>query len=742
MANDYISKVGLNITDWKTGISEIKRDNRVIESGFRSVSAGLDDWKKSADGLEARQDALNKKIQNQSKIVELLENEYKNVVTEYGATSKEAQNFEIKLNQEKEALARNQKELRQTETALDGLGDELRDTKGDVNKFDDSIEKSTGGLSKFKSGLASIGKGVATGVAAIGAAAVGAGAGLLSIAQSATDAGDRVDKMSQKMGLSRKGFQEWDYILSQNGASIDSMSTGFKTLTNMTDDLGRGLSTATYTFGELGMKYEDLQGLSQEEIFEKTITALQGVEDETKRAALSNDLFGKSGQALQPLLNQASGSIEEMKEKANELGLVLGDEAVDAAVDFADAQDSLKRSLTGFKNKIMGDMLPGFVMITDGLTGLVTGVEGAGEHIQEGAENIVKNIAETLPVLIDVLMSIASAIAEVLPDIFTALLDKVIELLPTIIQTIMGILPEIVDAVVSVIPMLIMAILPLLPDILKMIVQIALDVIKQIAVILPDIIDVIIKVVPELINAIVEMLPEIIEAGIMLFVALIEALPEIIETIVEALPEIITAIIDALTENIPLLVDAGIALFVALVEALPEIIIEILKAVPLIVSALVDAFLEKTQDIRDVGKQLITGIWEGIKNAADWLKEKIVGFAGNVVDWFKGAFNINSPSKEMMWIGEMIGQGLGKGIESSLAYAAEQASKMHDAITSSLSFGDSEINVNQSGNADKGNTYATQNVNQTINYLDRPMTLYEQILAQRKAIQQLASELM
>ena len=39
---------------------------------------------------------------------------------------------------------------------------------------------------------------------------------------------DRVDKLSQKIGLSRVAFQEWDYILGQSGASVEGLQMGLK----------------------------------------------------------------------------------------------------------------------------------------------------------------------------------------------------------------------------------------------------------------------------------------------------------------------------------------------------------------------------------------------------------------------------------------------------------------------------------------------------------------------------------
>jgi len=51
-------KVGLDVTDFKGGISQMNQGVRVIESAFKATAAGLGDWSKSATGLEARIKAL------------------------------------------------------------------------------------------------------------------------------------------------------------------------------------------------------------------------------------------------------------------------------------------------------------------------------------------------------------------------------------------------------------------------------------------------------------------------------------------------------------------------------------------------------------------------------------------------------------------------------------------------------------------------------------------------------------
>lgn len=198
-------------------------------------------------------------------------------------------------------------------------------------------------------------------VAGMGAAVTAGGAALYGMATKAANATDRIDKMSQKFGMSREGFQEWDFILSQSGTSIDSMGAGMKSLINNLDGLGSGATGATDKFGRLGLSFEDFQGLNAEQSFEKVVVALQQVEDETERAALANQLLGRSGMELMPLLNAGAGSIDEMKEAARELGLVMGDEAIDAGVAFTDMMDQLKRSFGTVATEVGVALMPALV---------------------------------------------------------------------------------------------------------------------------------------------------------------------------------------------------------------------------------------------------------------------------------------------------------------------------------------------------------------------------------------------
>ena len=54
----------------------------------------------------------------------------------------------------------------------------------------------------------------------------------------------------------------------------------------------------------------------------------------------------------------------------------------------------------------------------------------------------------------------------------------------------------------------------------------------------------------------------------------------------------------------------------------------------------------------NIGKNIVTGIWQGIQNAKNWLMSKVKGFAKSILNGIKGALGIHSPSTEFAIVGK------------------------------------------------------------------------------------------
>ncbi len=118
------------------------------------------------------------------------------------------------------------------------------------------------------------------------------------------------------------------------------------------------------------------------------------------------------------------------------------------------------------------------------------------------------------------------------------------------------------------------------------------------------------------------------------------------------------------------------------------------------VTNVVDTIKSLPRKIMDIGKNIVTGLWEGIQSMVGWIKDKISGFLGGIVDGVKGVLGIHSPSKVFAGIGEYMGEGLGIGFADSMRTVA---SRMQNAIPTTLT-GPSLANV---AGAAAGNTGAT-----------------------------------
>ena len=449
-------------------------------------------------------------------------------------------------------------------------------------------DASQAGASSGKSFSSSFGGAVGTGLKTAAGAATVAASGLAALgkvvvgnAKETAAYGDNVDKLSQKIGISAEAFQEWDYVFSQNGADISILEGGMKKLSNSVADAASGNKTAIEQFEALGLSISDLNGLSQEDIFGKVIEQLQQMPEGAERTALASDLLGRSAMELGPLLNQTAADTQALKDQAHDLGMIMSDDAVKSSAAFTDSMDNMKRALTGAKNSIAADFLPGLTDITNGIANLVAGNEGATDEIANGFQKLGTSISAAIPSVIGAVTSIVEAIAKVAPEIITALSSSILQALPQLAQILSGLIPQIISAITALLPQL---------------VQVGLEIIAQLAIgiaqSLPTLIPQIVEVVMQIIEILIQNIPLFLDAGVQLITGLAEGPINSIPVLIGYIPQIIQAIVDALIKGIPILIQGAIQLVTALVDALPQIVQAIVDALPLIIQGIADALPE------------------------------------------------------------------------------------------------------------------------------------------------------
>lgn len=587
--------------------------------------------------------------------------------------------------------------------------------------FDTKLDTSgiSSGLGKIGS-LAGTGlKAAAAGVAAVTAAGVAAGTAFVNAANATASYGDNVDKMSQKLGISAEAYQKWDFVLQQNGASIEGLQTSMKTLATQAQNNAE-------EFKALGITEEEVANLSQEELFERTIAGLQGMEEGTERTAIAAKLLGKSATELGPLLNQTAEDTEALKKQAEDYGLVMSDDAIKASAAFCDSMNLMQQTMAGMKNRAMAEFLPAITKVTDGLALLFTGDTSGVDSINEGINEILGKVDEIMPKVLEVGGSIISNLAGVLLENLPTIIDTGMDILFKLVDGIIQALPQLLEAAMQICERLASGILEYLPQLIEVALQMILTLAQGIAQSIPQLIPQIIEIVLQICTTLIDNLPLLIESAIQIFLGIITGLIQALPQIIAALPTLIDSIINALINSIPLLVDCGVQLFVALIQNLPAIIVAIVKAVPEIVNSIIKGFTALFGSMKTVGSDLITKVKEGLLSMASNIVAEAKNIGGNIVDgikngisagweklksWVgdlasslfdsaKSALGIESPSKKFRYLGEMCVAGFDDGIEGLMDGDAIGAS-----INASLGTISANVGAGLAGGAGASQTF-------------------------------------
>jgi len=186
-------------------------------------------------------------------------------------------------------------------------------------------------------------------VQAIGAQMFGLGAAaiapLLATTNVFADMGDKLAKMSARTGISVESLSELGYAAEQSGADMETLEGGVRKMQKFLVDAAQGSKAAGSTLADLGLKLSDLGRLTPEQQFELLADRISKIQDPAIRAATAMEIFGKTGTSLLPMFQDGAKGIEDLRQQARDLGLVISTEDAKAAESFGDTLDDLWKVL-------------------------------------------------------------------------------------------------------------------------------------------------------------------------------------------------------------------------------------------------------------------------------------------------------------------------------------------------------------------------------------------------------------
>lgn len=407
--------------------SELKALNAEMQSAVAEFNS-LDDAEKStAEQSKILNDAIDKQKEKLSLLQTQFEREtaeldrlgdaLEKAKQEFGENSTEAGKAQNAYNRQVTEVQKLRKQMADTKTTIADTSSRLRDIGTAGKAAADGFDKAKKSSSTFKDTLKGV-LGANVIMAGVGAAINGLKNDIKAFANGIADVakyGDEIDKQSQKLRVSTEEYQKLSFAAERSGTSIETLGTAQKALAS-TDFKGNLTDAINY---------------------------VAGIADESERAAVATELFGKkAGQEMLPLLNSGADGVKALYDEFDALGGAMSEEAVKAAAEFEDALTNLQTAAGVVKNNMMGEFLPGITTVMQGIVEVIKGntdegkemIEAGFDDIQQKIADFTTNVAEHAPELVEIGISLLLSLIKGIVSSLPTLLKQA----PAIISTLVG----------------------------------------------------------------------------------------------------------------------------------------------------------------------------------------------------------------------------------------------------------------------------------------------------------------
>lgn len=226
-----------------------------------------------------------------------------------------------------------------------------------------------------------------------------AGGAIFGLANSTASLGDGVAKTADKLGIGIEQLQEMRYAAERSGVAQSDLD---KSLEKMVKNIGlalEGTGAQKDALDAMGLSADSLSKMLPNDALALIADRMQDVETNAEKAAIANDLFGRSGIGMLNMLRGGSAGLKQLAADAQKTGYVLTEEQARQAEVFQDTLLDLQLVGKGLKNTIGAELIP---VVTDAMRKIANWLVGNRDKVKEFAKAFAEGAERALPKIIEV----------------------------------------------------------------------------------------------------------------------------------------------------------------------------------------------------------------------------------------------------------------------------------------------------------------------------------------------------
>lgn len=225
---------------------------------------------------------------------------------------------------------------------MPGIADMFFRIAADDKPLELGLQKASSSISKFETRTNKMGEAISdvfykiqSKLTAFTAVAVAAGSAYAAAQAKVSEVAD-IGDLSERLGISTKELQEFQFAAFETGSSVDTMNRALGELTKRVGEAQNGQGALKDVTDQYKISLFDARGraLSTAEIYMKLADAAQSASSPQERLRIATAAFGGTAEELIPLLSRGADGMNEMSAEAQRLGVVIDQNLIDSASEF------------------------------------------------------------------------------------------------------------------------------------------------------------------------------------------------------------------------------------------------------------------------------------------------------------------------------------------------------------------------------------------------------------------------
>lgn len=366
-------ELGADTSNLTKAFKDVSKELNAVDKNLKDVNKLLKLDPKNVELLGQKQDYLSKAIELTQQKLE----EEKKLLAEMpsaddGSMTEQQKALQREIAATTAELDKYQSELKETnaqseqQTGIIGtIKEKFGDLKGKVSEAGDHLAKFGQAMQGVKAGFDLVSTGVNVAISAYN-----------EIVGDTVKMADELMEQASVTGLSTDALQEYAFMAELVDTDVSTITGSMSKMIKSMSSAKDGTGETAKAFEQLGVSVVDSNGemRDQNAVFAETLTALGNMENETEKNALAMQIFGKSAQELNPLIDAGAEAIDEYRNQAHEMGYVLDNETLTAMGEVDDSMQMISNQMTAVKQQLAVALLPVVKAVMQGISAAINAV--------------------------------------------------------------------------------------------------------------------------------------------------------------------------------------------------------------------------------------------------------------------------------------------------------------------------------------------------------------------------------